>query len=686
MELLKALEQGASPRSKMLLLHVFFIHLLETGNQNIINSYFLEFAEEFLKNLSKCDAFFLPPEKSEQILEFIDKIREVPAFIPFADDLKLSYLRISNQLIELKLILKGQGDILSDISGKIRFPLIEEVSAGNEYESYSYLESITVKISRGHGKNNFIIVPSLKVVEEKLEVQIQASWMIALNVLKKYFGRIYKHHDVVINFDKKLGEYTGDSLGMAITLAFMQELFSFYNTPIKLNINSNTAFSGGVNTKGNIIPIENSEIIKSKIECVFFSNIIRFVVHKSDEEAARIALNRILAIYPSRKIKVIGVEDFDDLKNRRDIVNIKKQNIVVRTARLVYKYKVAALIVLLSLLSVLYANIDFDTNPSFIKNISNKIFVYNSNGTLLWEKKMIHQFDPISDNRSLYEMIIDADGDGRNEVILSESVLNTPNPNDLMGWVSCFNHSGTLIWKYQFGDSARTYKDEHSTTYINYLFGADSLNGRPIIYLFARNQPLYPSVIYKLDAQTGKRIPGTFWHSGHIAGAVLGNFGHSRKEIVGIAINNCFERLDMFSLYADSINGQAPALKNYTFYDIPEAKLNKFILLPRTDLSMFDKQRYSSFTFGSLLYQKEDKQFVFSTIEGDGYRRAGLMYKVNKDLSAFNIFIGDKFQVERDTLVAKGLIAPPYSNTKEYVKILKNQIKYWDGKEFIKMY
>ena len=82
----------------------------------------------------------------------------------------------------------------------------------------------------------------MKVIEDKLNNQIRISWERAVEILKKHRHRLNQFHDVIINFDQRLGEYVGNSLGIALTLGFLQELFVFYNTSIILKVPANLAF------------------------------------------------------------------------------------------------------------------------------------------------------------------------------------------------------------------------------------------------------------------------------------------------------------------------------------------------------------------------------------------------------------------------------------------------------------
>ena len=479
-------------------------------------------------------------------------------------------------------------------------------------------------------------------------------------------------------------------MGIALTLAFLHELFTFYNTSIKLKIPANLAFSGGIDERAKIVSIGNEGYIKSKVRCVFFSAINSIILHRNDEETAKSELKKLQENYPERKIRIIGIEEFDDLINRRDLVDIKRQNTLVRTGKFIRKQKIALIVLIISLLGLLYANIDFDNNPAYLTNFKNIVYVHNKNGRILWTKKIYEDIDKPyinKDNMGLYEKIININGDNDNEVLLSDYVIKKSSSiYDI--FVACFNYSGKLLWKYKFDDAVITEKDIHTRTYNSLIVDTLTENGKPQIVLVSRNDPLYPSAIYKLDAVTGERLQGTFWHAGQISGAALGDFDdNGKKEIVATAVSNCFEHCVLFSIDIDNLEGQGPADNTYSFIGIPSAKLNKYILLPKTDLTDYYKMRFNTLQRYILLYDERDKNFSFSSSEGDPSKfDAGISYKVNNKLTDINIFIGDSFQVIRDSLVAKGLLNKPYSNTKEYLYILKKQIKYWDGKEFKRMY
>ena len=212
-------------------------------------------------------------------------------------------------------------------------------------------------------------------------------------------------------------------------------------------------------------------------------------------------------------------------------------------------------------------------------------------------------------------------------------------------------------------------------------------NDKKVIYVFAVNDPLYPSAIYKLDITNGKRIDSinTFWNSGCLSSAIIGDFNSdNKKEIVAIGLNNGYERSILFSLDLDKLNGsRSPAPPYYTILDHDIADFNQYILLPKSDLTNL-YFRWNSPKQGSLFYSEKTKEFNFIIGEYDtnNIQRA-LVYRCSSEMKNFFIDCGDDFQRARDSLVAHGKLNPPYTYTPEYFKGLKEQIRYWDGEKFV---
>src|SRR5690606_1041476 len=103
----------------------------------------------------------------------------------------------------------------------------------------------------------------------------------------------------------------------------------FYNSPVLLKTPDSTTYTGGMGDTGRIAPVSEN-IIKVKTEAIFFSGIQTFAVPREDDFFAQQMLEELNKNYPARKLKITAIEDFDDLLSRRNLVEIKKINPVVR--------------------------------------------------------------------------------------------------------------------------------------------------------------------------------------------------------------------------------------------------------------------------------------------------------------------------------------------------------------------
>lgn len=83
-----------------------------------------------------------------------------------------------------------------------------------------------------------------------------------------------------------------------------------------------------------------------------------------------------------------------------------------------------------------------------------------------------------------------------------------------------------------------------------------------------------------------------------------------------------------------------------------------------------------------LYYAPSSKEIVISVRDGQD-KPIIFYYGFSNELDFQWVDCADNAQQVRDSLVSQGTLKPPYTNTDEYFKILKDEIRYWDGKEFI---
>ena len=369
---LNLIEKSINSSSNFLrlsLYHNYFEKVILLNDPNIEEAFLTEFIEDYIKCICRFEVWGVEPFITKKVLELLKQVSHLKIASNYLDTLNSEIVRIEGQKEKLDLILNGN-EFQSEKSAKAFFPLIDN-EAPDEF--YGIVDSITIKISRASDSNKFIIVPSETEIEKRIAEQCSQSWLLALTLLNKYVKEPYKFHEVIISFDKKFGYYEGNLLGIALTLTFLESLLNFYNPSYIINLKSQSAFTGGVLKSGEVL-CTSEEIIKRKVMAVFFSEISTFVFSKCEETYAYFSLTQLKQKYPKRKLKLIAVEDINDVLNRRDVVDIKKQKLVIRTGKFIKKNWIsAAATVLLVILTEI---------KEYINNLKNKFFTGNMESEL----------------------------------------------------------------------------------------------------------------------------------------------------------------------------------------------------------------------------------------------------------------------------------------------------------------
>ena len=181
--------------------------------------------------------------------------------------------------------------------------------------------------------------------------------------LKNHYKNPSKFHEVVLIFDHKFAHFEGFSLGLSVTIGFIQALFKYYNTELSLSLISNVTFTGGFDKNKKIRNL-GSNIIRQKTETVFYSPYNYFALPDGDAQIAKETLTELKLLYPERKLKIINIQDFDDLINHRQIINIEKAKLTERTGKFILNNKVSLLLSLvLTAIIVSIGLYSYDDNP-----------------------------------------------------------------------------------------------------------------------------------------------------------------------------------------------------------------------------------------------------------------------------------------------------------------------------------
>ena len=674
-ELQSFLEEPSSNRTKLLRFSEFFSLLFSYSNKNLTEAYLSYHFPKYLSLIKAIKIRGLNLEDLTFVRDQFIKVCELDFLTNYKSDLAEAHTILKKKYELMCSWLDGSNE---DISRSIiYFPVLEK---NIKDKVLGFLEILKVQVI--DGENQFNIEPAESENDNQLQEQLHLCWENAVEYCKKHIKKIKKSHTVELKFENKLGVYIGNSLGTALTLAFIEAILKHYNSKTIVNINGCIAVTGGIDKDSKIVSTSRS-IIETKVELVFFSDAHIFCVPKVDEIWAENKLAQLNAKYPNRKLKIIGLTDLDDLLSRRNIVDIHKRNIIERFVLYAYnKWKSILLAMVLTIIFIFLFALDFDTNPVMFKQNGKILSIQNKNGKTLWYVRMNFSGDDILQDRSNNcKKMIDINNDNVNEVIISEEDINLDKYN--FGRVACFDNNKNLIWEYNFRDTVSTFR-KWTNTYCISIIDTATISQRKVLLLMARNIPNFTNAVFAIDLVSGQRFDSTncLWNAGSINNALSGDFNQDgKKEIILGGMSNGFERAVLFSVDLEKIKGQTPAPERYVLNNIPDAELNAFILLPHTDYGKLFL-RSNIVQPNSMYYDSNSKEIVISTFDGDK-RPINIYYGFDKKLNFLWVDCADNAQKYRDSIVAQHILKPPYTNTNEYSEILKNEIKYWTGNKFV---
>ncbi|NWF88462.1 MAG: hypothetical protein HXY50_03270, partial [Ignavibacteriaceae bacterium] len=337
----------------------------------------------------------------------------------------------------------------------------------------------------------------------------------------------------------------------------------------------------------------------------------------------------------------------------------------------------AVVTVLLAVLFAFLFVMDFDENPALVSINGKFLHIENKKGRVLWTKKLGLDLERI-ENKNIAKMIYrfeNVNQDEFNELILCNEFFDNTTDTINPGRIVCFDYKGKQLWQYVFNDPIYAKGELQPLFYSTYLIDVKTQGNTKTLYAIAANSN-FASAVFKLNASNGERIKNTLWNAGHFHDGIIGDFNKDgENEIVLTAINNGFERTMIVSIDLKNLTGQLPTTQNYLFHQVEEANYNKLVLLPVTDFAKFLGARFNITLRGGLRYL--NNEFSLTTAEDiTSNSPANVNYRFNYDLKFLDVECSDVFQIIRDSLVAKGQLEPPFTNTPEYELKLRNGIIY----------
>lgn len=678
-DLLTLLNSTVSDRQKLLGIAFFFLSVEEQCAETEKPAYFSEFEENYHSFFGSFSPIGMEPGLTDFIItqygEMLDQER-----ITRHHSSEDFMIRAAQAQSSFNDILGGNSAAWK-VPLKPYFPLLEENTLHEVEEPHGFLDSISVTLKKNDTKDSIAVYPTMLESDKALERQVEASLNAALGIAREYIGELSPYHTVSVHFDEHFSYYSGDSMGLALTISIISELMELYNASYTIATMRNCVFTGSVSAEGELEPV-GIGIVQSKLKAVFYSFAEVFVIHLNDLPAAREALKSLQFVYPNRKLELVGVTSVSDILNRRNVIEIRKKSLLKRSVRVLRKGWVQAVIILVPILITgFYLFREMDDNPVRLELSGNNIRILNNTGRELWVFPLTDRIEPHQMN--LYVNLVDIEGDGINEMLFTRDMYDWSKFPNNHGRVVCLNKDSVQVWSYKFTDTVSSEREFLEGSYSITYHGTVEFQNKQTLLFSGHNLPSYSSVLFMLDPKNGKQVGGTYWQSGFIQDAILFDYNMDGVSDVFVAgVDNGFEEATLTGISIDKLNGVRPSTPEYEIRFKPRARLLFYYRFPQTDFSKYLGLRMNGIWNGDIKVIEDHLRFSINEgMVGSKYSY-GMRYSLQ--LKKFTPFMVDEFRIARDSLVAKGLLSPPYTDTKEYLALLKNQVLSWDGEKWVK--
>lgn len=452
-------------------------------------------------------------------------------------------------------------------------------------------------------------------------------------------------YSVMFGFPASDHFYSGSSFGFGMSLMSVCALEKEANLRQQHSINRRCVFTGGVDLRGAIRPV-NQDSLTAKISAAFFSPLEIFVLPEENLEAGNKIVSELLARYPNKSFMVMGMATINTTLRHGQLVSQKTTPLIKWVKNQLTRSKllqIFALFLILSFLGVGAINYYADPNPASYEIEGQVISVFNHSGSFLWSLDMGFVPDALirhQDNEFKYKtfQIADFDMDGETEIIFGTGVKD----HEHGGALYFIETDGSVKWIYHDHPKLSFGGNEYSDTYAvsNIYPYKHSDASRYDIYVNFTHRPWFPNRIVRFDVDGN--VLNSFIHPGSIYAFELFDLdGDGEVELVVGGTNNRFNTAVVSILPSRKFSGSVPALEDSSCVldggEVDSAMV--YMRFPRWE--EYDFTQTNARSSVSDIYVDEKQGFGLTTNLGDRDGTGSYIYHFTFDLQLDGLAITD---------------------------------------------
>jgi hypothetical protein len=477
--------------------------------------------------------------------------------------------------------------------------------------------------------------------------------------------------------------FTGDSIGLAVSLVAFTQLLKPEVMRQERFIASDIAVTGSIDADGHITPV-NNDSIAAKIERAYFSHVRYVVLPEANLATARDTVKRLNKQYPRRRLRLVSAAHLDDVLNDRNIIRSEKVCLGAFITKKAARYSRATKVQVPLLLMLLYALIciiypkawvGFDWNPQYVRLTDRGFEALNKDSIPVWDVE--YECEGIT-SASKWE-IGDIDKDSANEIAFAPRATRNL-PCEANAKVFVYDDDGrelhcldAIKWGVYPTDSIA--RPLHVGAQVRFM-----LHGDCPILITAVNQDMPSRSHVRFWTVYGDSI-GWYVHNGTV---LLDNDECSEvldTSIVFIGINNRIGASVVFALPRTGTHGVSPPYKVFDstldLTNVLRGNQSWYAALPKSDLCTFLGHPYSSPTALTPMSEGIIKADVTPVTPEDPAICISYSIDMSEGGRVKSVASSDGFTSLRNSIVNSGSGALPTVAWDEYTARLRDSVTYW---------
>ncbi|MCK9280974.1 MAG: hypothetical protein M0P71_10150 [Melioribacteraceae bacterium] len=325
-----------------------------------------------------------------------------------------------------------------------------------------------------------------------------------------------------------------------------------------------------------------------------------------------------------------------------------------------------------------------DMNPVSLDYKKGALQAFNKKGEMIWSKPTgsksgNENIDSLMNwagfAESRYINLLDIDGDGKNEVLLTRFGKSDTFKE---GFIYCFNNDGTQRWIASPENTKYNYAPNWTRTSWRFddFFTVKTKIGNKL-FVVAHVLTYGGAIVSSLDPETGT-VTSSIYHDGNFSCQSHFDIDNDGEDEIILGGTSSYDKPVVVILKTDFLMGEMPGLKNPQ----PEIKGNAlyYIILPVSEMEMLVK---SPSPPNVALIIKTDVS-GFSVLANERFhlynKTMQLPYVFDKSLKCIDVSMGNSYGYAYDDYLKDGTFKISF---KEYKKELIDSVKYWDGDKFV---